>query len=55
MHNIYANKGAFDIEYQLPKIVYSYFISMVFNLIMNLLTSFNDDILNLKKIKQLKI
>ena len=55
MHRIYETKGRFDIEYQLPKIVYSYFISMVFNLIMNLLTSFNDDILNLKKIKQLKI
>ena len=29
MHNIYESKGSFNIEYQLPKIVYSSLISML--------------------------
>ena len=51
MHNIYKNKGAFDIEYQLPKIIYSSFISLFFNKILNFLALSNDDIINLKKNK----
>ena len=28
MHNIYENKGSFDLEYQLPTTIYSSLISM---------------------------
>ena len=54
MHKIYEIEGKFDIEYQLPKSIYSSLISMVLNLIVQLLALSNDDILDLKKNKNIK-
>ena len=51
IHKIYENKGSFNIEYQLPKIIYSSLISIVLNKILNLLALSNDDIIKLKHIK----
>ena len=51
MHKIYENKGKFDIEYQLPKIIYSSLISMVLNTILKLLALSNDSIINFKQDK----
>ena len=54
MHNIYESKGSFDIEYQLPKIVYSSLISMFLNTIMKLLALSNNSILEFKQNKDKK-
>ena len=54
MHKIYENKGKFNFEYQIPKIVYSSFISMALNMLLKLLALSNDAILNFKKEKILK-
>jgi len=51
MHNIYVNKGSFDFVYQLPKIIYSSLISMVLNILLNLLALSNDEILKFKNNK----
>ena len=45
MHNIYVNKGSFDFEHQIPIIIYSSLISMIF---------INKRGENLKKILQIK-
>ena len=52
MHIIYENKGKFDIEYQLPKIIYSSLISMILNTIIKLLSLSNDLIIELKQNKE---
>ena len=49
MHNIYVNKGAFDIEYQLPKIFYSAVISTFLGIILKKLSLSNDAIIDFKK------
>ena len=49
MHNIYVNKGAFDIEYQLPKIFYSAVISTFSGIILKKLSLSNDAIIDFKK------
>ena len=54
MHNIYESKGSFDIEYQLPKIVYSSLISMLLNTILKLLALSNSLILKFKQNKDKK-
>ncbi len=51
MHNIYINKGSFDIEYKLPKIIYSSLISMVLNKILKILSLTNDSIIDFKQVK----
>ena len=51
MHNIYESKGSFDIEYQLPKIVYSSLISMLLNTLLKLLALSNDGIIEFKQNK----
>ena len=54
MHNIYESKGSFDIEYQLPKIVYSSLISMLLNTLLKLLALSNGGILEFKQNKNNK-
>ena len=49
MHNIYENHGEFDIEYQLPKIIYSSLISTLLNTILKLLALSNDNIIDFKQ------
>jgi len=54
MHNIYESKGSFNIEYQLPKIVYSSLISMVLNTLLKLLALSNSGIIEFKQDKNKK-
>ena len=49
MHEIYQSKGEFDLEAQLPIIIYSSLISMVLNTPLNFLSLSNDAIINLKQ------
>ena len=49
MHKIYENEGKFDIEYQLPKIIFSSLISMVLNTLLKLLAISNTGIIDFKK------
>ena len=51
LHNIYINEGSFNLEYQLPKIIYSSIISIVLNQLLKFLALSNDDIINLKQYK----
>ena len=52
MHKIYEARGSFNLEYQLPKIIYSSFISFIINKIFSFLAISNDSVLDLKKIKR---
>jgi len=52
MHNIYASNGSFDLEYQLPKIIYSSLISLIIDTLMKKLALSNDEILDFKKNKK---
>ena len=54
MHNIYISNGSFDIEYQLPIIVYSSLISMGLNTLLNMLALSNSNILEFKQNKESK-
>jgi len=51
MHKIYEDKGTFNFVYQLPQIIYSYLISYILNILLNLLAISEDDIINFKQIK----
>ena len=51
MHNIYESKGSFNIEYQLPKIVYSTLISMFLNTVLKMLALSSSGILKFKRNK----
>ena len=51
MHKIYEKRGSFDLEYQLPKIIYSSLISMLLNTILKFLTLSNKRIIDLKQNK----
>ena len=55
MHNIYVSKGSFDIEYQLPKIIYSSLISMVLNTLLKVLDLSKNRIIKSKQDKSKKI
>ena len=48
MHNIYIKKGSFDLEYQLPLIVYSTLISLVIDILSKLLALSSEDISEFK-------
>ena len=51
MYNIYLSSGIFDLEYQLPIIVYSSIISFILDTLMKMLALSNDEILDFKKNK----
>ena len=51
MHKIYASKGSFNLEEQLPKIKYSPLISTVLNTLLRKLALSNDSIIDLKETK----
>ena len=51
LHMIYKNKGKFDFEYQLPKIIYSMLISIILNFPLKLLALSSKAIINFKKDK----
>ena len=48
MHNIYVRKGAYNIFYQIPKLVYSTLVSAAINIILRLLSLTEQNILKLK-------
>ena len=54
MHQIYEDKGSFDITYQLPQIIYSSLISAIFSILLNILALSEGLILNFKKEKNKK-
>ena len=51
MHKIYETKGSFNLEYQLPKIIYSSLISLVLNILLKTLALSNNAIINFKNDK----
>ena len=51
MHNIYVSSGIFDLEYQLPIIIYSSIVSLIIDTLMKMLALPNDEILDFKKNK----
>jgi hypothetical protein len=55
MHKIYIDKGACNIIYQLPKIIYSCTISGLIKIILKLLCLSEENILSIKREKNLKI
>ena len=55
MHEIYKNEGDFDIIGQLPQILYSSFISMLFGFILEMLALTEGEILELKKLRLKKL
>ena len=54
MHKIYKSKGEFDIIGQLPQIIYSFLISLIFSLILEALALTEGIILEFKKIRTIK-
>ena len=48
MHQIYVTKGKFDLEYQIPKTLYSTLISIALNKVLKLLALSNSDIISFK-------
>ena len=53
MHNVYENKGLFDVSYQLPLIIYSSFISMFLGSLVQMLGLSNDAIIDFKQSKEI--
>ena len=51
MHHIYQKKGSFDLEYQLPKSIYSFLISLVLKTLLKQLAFSNDAIIKFKQNK----
>ena len=51
MHKIYESKGNFDLETQVPIVIYSTIISMILNYPLNFLALSNDAIINFKQDK----
>ena len=51
MHKIYVDQGSFDLEYQLPQIIYSTIISWVLNSLIQLLGLIEDIIISFKNDK----
>ena len=51
MHKIYETKGKYNLEYNIPRIIYSSLISIVLNKILKVLALSNDAILDFKQIK----
>jgi hypothetical protein len=54
MHKIYVNKGKYDFLNELPKMIYSQIISMVLNIILQILALPNDTIIDFKQNKTKK-
>ena len=54
MHNVYENKGLFDVSYQLPIIAYSSFISMFLGSLVQMLGLSSDAISDFKQNEEKK-
>jgi hypothetical protein len=55
MHQIYTNNGKLDLLKHIPQIIYSSLISSVVNTILKQLSLSEDNIISVKKAKQMKI
>ena len=55
MHKIYETEGSFNFIYQLPQILYSSLISIVINTLVKTLSVSEYQIINFKKIRNIKI
>ena len=53
IHEIYKDKGSFNLEYQIAQIIYSSLISLLLNTIVKKLALLNDDILEIKREKNI--
>ena len=53
MHNVYENKGLFDVSYQLPIIAYSSFISMFLGSLVQMLGLSSDAITDFKQSEEI--
>ena len=51
MHHIYVTKGTLDLNYEIPKIIYSLLISLLINKPLRFLALSNDSLIKLKKFK----
>ena len=55
MHQIYEDKGSFNFEYQIPQMLYSSLLSSLLTNLISNLGLFEDNILNLKNCKYIKL
>ena len=55
MHKLYKNKGTLDIIGQLPQIIYSFIISTLFSIVLEMLTLTEGTILGLKRLRSKKV
>ena len=49
MHKIYVDDGYFDFTYQLPQMIYSFLISSILKSLLNILGTYESNILSIKK------
>ena len=54
MHTIYSNKGSYNLEYQIPKIMYSSLVSSVINIILRQLSLSESNLIDIKREKNIK-
>ena len=54
MHNIYENKGKLNLEYEIPKLIYSSLISMILDNLLKMLALSNGGILEFKQNKSIE-
>ena len=54
MHKIYKDKGAYNILYQIPQIIYSSLISSIINILLKALSLSDKDIIRIKQEKNIK-
>ena len=55
MHKIYTDSGSFDLNYQLPQIIYSFLISSAINFIIEYLSLSEDAIISIKGKKNINL
>ena len=54
MHKIYIDEGAFNLNYQIPQIIYSTLISGILNAVIKFLSLSEKNIISLKQLKEIK-
>ena len=54
MHKLYEDEGKFDFIYQLPQIIYSYVISLIISMLLELLALSQDNISDFKEKRKKK-
>ena len=55
MHKVYVDSGVYNLNYQLPQIIYSFLISNVINFIIEYLSLSEDSIISIKSQKNINI